>query len=170
MLALDDARWSELTHAYGSASDIPNLLRQLALSPQPRGPAAEPFFSLWSSLCHQGDVYGASYAAVPHIVQIGLSAGKLIDFSFFLLPASVEVARSHGRGPEVPRDVAAAYRAALGSLVECANRQGPMAWDRDMTIAVAAALAVAKGDPRLAEALMNLDADWIAKINNDDRD
>jgi hypothetical protein len=29
MLSLDSPRWSELEHAYGAASDIPSLLRQL---------------------------------------------------------------------------------------------------------------------------------------------
>ena len=39
-----------------------------------------------------------------------------------------------------------------------------------MLLAAAAAQAVAKGHVDVAEALMNLDADWIAKINNDERD
>ncbi|OYY64375.1 MAG: hypothetical protein B7Y49_09860, partial [Sphingomonas sp. 28-62-11] len=30
MIALDDPRWERLSHAYGSAADIPELLRQLA--------------------------------------------------------------------------------------------------------------------------------------------
>lgn len=39
-----------------------------------------------------------------------------------------------------------------------------------MLLAVAAAQAVAKGHIDIAEALLNLDADWIAKINNDEFD
>lgn len=53
LLPLDSPRWSELTHAYGSASDTPALLRQLASLPRADGDA-EPWFSLWSSLAHQG--------------------------------------------------------------------------------------------------------------------
>jgi len=35
-----------------------------------------------------------------------------------------------------------------------------------MLLSAAAAQAVAKGHIDVAEALLNLDADWIAKINN----
>jgi len=45
MLQLDDGRWSELTHAYGAASDIPHLLRQLVESPRQMGPNDEPWFT-----------------------------------------------------------------------------------------------------------------------------
>lgn len=37
-----------------------------------------------------------------------------------------------------------------------------------MTIAAMAAMAVAKSHHALAEAVMNLDEDWISKINNGD--
>ena len=74
MLALDDPRWGELEHAYGSAADVPGLLRELAASPAPTGSySGEPWFSLWSRLCHQDEVYAASYATVPHVVEIALS-------------------------------------------------------------------------------------------------
>ncbi|MFM2280400.1 MAG: hypothetical protein RLZZ444_2631, partial [Pseudomonadota bacterium] len=43
-------------------------------------------------------------------------------------------------------------------------------WDRPMLIAATAALAVAKGHIPVAEALLNLDDDWIARIINDDFD
>ncbi len=54
MLSLDSPRWSELKHAYGDASDIPDLLRQLddLLSSDDD---SEPWFSIWSSLAHQSD-------------------------------------------------------------------------------------------------------------------
>jgi hypothetical protein len=68
-LSLDDTlRWSNLQHAYGSASDVPGLLRRLEVLPASSG-TDEPWFSLWSSLAHQGDVYSASFAAVPHVVR-----------------------------------------------------------------------------------------------------
>jgi len=44
-LALDSNEWSALTHAYGSAEDVPDLLRRLAEIP-PDGPDAEPYVSL----------------------------------------------------------------------------------------------------------------------------
>jgi hypothetical protein len=94
MLPLDDPYWSELVHAYGKASDVPELLLALASSTGPKtGYEEEPWYSLWSSLCHQGDVYTASYAAVPHIVKIACEAAPPIDSSFLQLPAAIEVAR-----------------------------------------------------------------------------
>jgi hypothetical protein len=165
MLDLNDRLWAELMHAYGPAADISPLLRQLAESPQPRGPEEEPWFTLWSSLCHQGDVYTASYAAIPHIVGTARAANGPIDFSFFLLPASVEVARAAGRGPEMPDFLADAYHAAIQSLPDCISAHHAETWSADMTIAAAAALAVSKGHNAFAEAVMNLDPDLIKKIN-----
>ena len=42
LLDLDDRRWAELTHAYGSAADIPPLLRQLREFPPATDYRAEP--------------------------------------------------------------------------------------------------------------------------------
>ena len=61
MLPLDSPRWSRLTHAYGSASDVPHWLTQLSSLPTSEG-QNEPWYSIWSALAHQGDVYEASYA------------------------------------------------------------------------------------------------------------
>lgn len=69
MIELLSSQWSELSHAYGAASDIPKLLTQLEDYPEATDYRAEPYFSLWSALWHQGDVYTASFAAVPHILK-----------------------------------------------------------------------------------------------------
>lgn len=59
--------WAELTHAYGSAEDIPGLFAQLG------GPDDGKVWSdLWSALCHQGSVYEASWAAMPVLADIAL--------------------------------------------------------------------------------------------------
>ncbi|HEX3912895.1 MAG TPA: hypothetical protein VHW71_05265 [Steroidobacteraceae bacterium] len=67
MLPLDSPQWAELSHAYGAAGDIPQLLKQLT-NFRRATVDKEPWFSLWSALAHQGDVYSASFAAVPHVV------------------------------------------------------------------------------------------------------
>ena len=70
-LPLTSAKWAALTHAYGEASDIPDLLSELAEAETLGNETAdEPMFTLWSSLCHQDNVYPASFAAVPHLVEI----------------------------------------------------------------------------------------------------
>ncbi|MCJ2182041.1 hypothetical protein MTR62_04890 [Novosphingobium sp. 1949] len=165
MIGLDDPRWKTLTHAYGGAADIPERLAELSrdTSSKPRN-GREPWFTLWSSLCHQGDVFDASYAAVPHIVAMALAAPDSIDFSFFQLPAAIEVARVAGRGPAVPPDLAPAYARAITGLPDCVARHRHHDWDEATAISALAALAVAKGLPQLAEAIMNLDDDSIARL------
>lgn len=174
MLALDDPRWRELQHAYGDAGDIPVLLRALAASPRPRGgqggSRAEPWFGLWSALCHQGDVYAASYAALPHVVEIARTTMGPVDFSCFQLPAAIEVARRTGRGPEIPPELADAYHLAIAQLMDAVSLHRDDPWDEDLLLSAAAAQAVAKGHIAAAEALLNLDADWIGKINRGEFD
>lgn len=168
MLSFDDPRWNDLTHAYGTADDTPPLLRALLDQPDQAGPDNEVWFTLWSNLCHQGDVYSASYAAVPHIVQMALSSGQPVSLDFFLLPACVEVARINGRGPAVPDDLSSAYVEAIRRLPDAVGRHHAEDWTRDMTIAATSAIAASKKQAALAEAIMNLDDVWIAKINRGD--
>lgn len=164
----DPTDWSMLPHAYGPAGDIPPLLRRLGVDPTPKNPNDEPWFTLWSALCHQGDVYSASYAAVPEIVHIGLAAKGPIDIGFFMLPACIEVARSTGHGPALSDAVTGPYRLALRQLHDCAYAHADDQWDSYMAQSIAAALSASKGQIELAKALVNLDRDIIRKINAGD--
>ena len=158
MLALDDPRWAELEHAYGAAGDIPDLLRALEDSPGPtQNLDDEPWNSLWSRLCHQDDAYTASYAAVPHVVRIALTASGPIDFSFLLFPTSVEIARKTGQAPDLPSELTDAYLGAIASLVEVVRLHGDSAGDEAMDRSAAAALAVAEGDIEVALRLIDPD-------------
>ncbi|WP_433335617.1 hypothetical protein [Spirillospora sp. CA-294931] len=56
--------WSLLSHAYGSAEDVPELLDQAV--PDQDAPVWD---DLWSRLCHQGTVYTASFAALPVLTR-----------------------------------------------------------------------------------------------------
>ncbi|ACE92879.1 MULTISPECIES: hypothetical protein [Rhizobium] len=171
MLSLDSRRWSELRHCYGPAANTPELLKALERSAGPTAAGdAEPWFSLWSSLCHQGDIYTASYAAVPHIVRIALTTATPIDFSFYQLPACIEVSRKAGRGPEIPSDLQEAYQQAIASLTECVSIHRHEAWSRSTFLSASAAQAIAKGHIDIAEAILNLDDDIIVRINNFDFD
>jgi hypothetical protein len=57
--------WSQLTHAYGSAENIPGLFARLGGTEDD-----EVWQELWGSLCHQGSVYDASWAAMPVLADI----------------------------------------------------------------------------------------------------
>ena len=70
---LDDVNWSSLQHAYGSAADVPALIRSLvSSSPEVRKQAIyDAFGNIW----HQGTVYEATVEAVPFLVRIAVTAG-----------------------------------------------------------------------------------------------
>ena len=167
MIALDSPEWKQLQHCYGPAFNIPDLLRRLGANPQPMKGDDEPWESLWSALCHQGDVYTASYAAVPHIVQIALNAKAPVHFSFFLLPACVEIARKRKRGPDIPQELERDYFAALHKLIECAARHAANDWDISMFLSVLAAIAAAKGQPELADLLTELPNSVVERLDED---
>ena len=158
MLPLDSQRWAELTHAGSSPEQIPTLLRQLEQEPDhvSLDYREDPWFSLWSALCHQGDVYTASYATVPHIIRIGLSMAGTPHWQFFALPTQIELARVKPGSPAIPADVATAYFASLLQLHDLAYRLASVAWSELLTRSVAAALAVSKGHFNLGQAIGEL--------------
>jgi hypothetical protein len=133
-----------------------------------RSPEDEPWGSLWSALCHQGDVYTASYAALPHIVRIGMNVQGPVDFSFLMLPARIEIARAQGSGPAISDELRPAYAEAVNRLPECVYQQSKYAWDLTTTQAAACAIAASKGQFDFADAVCMLDEDMIPKIISGD--
>lgn len=153
-LPLDNPRWHELEHAHGKAGDIPVLLRQLASLP-PSGPNDEPWFSLWSALAHQGDVYSASFAAVPHVVCAMALAPDRAGAVYLQFPAWVEICRKR-QNVTVPPDLHDAYVTALGALPRLVAAAAVRAWDDEFLACALAALAAAKGSADVAEAALEL--------------
>jgi len=160
MLSLDSPEWALLQHAYGSAEDIPDLLRQLDTFPSSEG-NAEPWFSLWSALAHQGDVYSASFAAVPHVIRVLSTAPERGQYSFFLFPAWVEI-RRHRNGLTVPANLSFAYSESLNELPGLVGAAARREWDADFLACAMSALAVGKGFPEVAEAVNELNSE-VAK-------
>ena len=156
MLPLDSAEWNKLRHAYGSASDIPDMLRQLERFPPHEGCESPPYYMLWSSLCHQDDVYTASYAALPHIIRVLAIAPTRAHWDFFLLPACIEIARAKGRGPAIPIELEEAYHAALQRIPVLVAAAAAAEWNERFCRIVTAAVAVAKGQPALGEAMLEM--------------
>lgn len=154
MLSLNSPRWSELRHAYGPASDTPTLLAHLDSLPSSQG-EEEPWFTLWSSLAHQGDVYSASFAAVPHVIEALSRAPLKADSVYFHFPAWVEVCRKNQK-VEVPDDLEADYFASLARLPGLIAKASAREWDSDFLQCAMAALAAAKGNELLAEASLEL--------------
>ena len=164
MLPLESQRWSRLSHAYGDAAEIPKLLADLEALPADDTPEAEPYFSLWSALCHQGDIYLASYAAVPHVVRVMATASVPVPWTLFLLVSCIEIARQRGRGPELPADLEADYREALARIPSVVERVAAGQWSHLYCGAVLSAVAAAKGQVDLAEAILELDPDTVGSM------
>ena len=164
MLSLDCDDWSQLAHAYGSANDTPDLLAKLADYPSKDGYDSEPFFSLWSSLCHQGYTYTAAYAAVPHMLRFAEAEPERITYDYLLLPTSIEIARLTGRGPEIPDHLRDAYEAAIQSIPRIVGQLRPKEMDETMCLTCGAAIAAATGNPTMAEAILELEGDAAAEF------
>ena len=153
-LALDSPRWGELEHAYGRASDIPDLLRQLVSLPS-SADDQEPWFSLWSALAHQNDVYSASFAAVPHVVKALATSPSTADSTYFQFPAVVEAWRQQ-KGVVIPVDLRADYFAALAALPSLVAQAAEREWDGGFLACALAAMAAAKGFGKVAEAVIEI--------------
>jgi hypothetical protein len=65
---LDSIPWSELEHAYGEASEVPDLIRALA------SPKEEIYKGalrrLWHTVAHQGTVYSSTAYVVPFFCEL----------------------------------------------------------------------------------------------------
>jgi hypothetical protein len=70
LAGLDDVGWDRLSHAYGPASDVPDLLRELTGS---REQQEHALFELHGNIWHQGTVYEATAHAVPFLARLALS-------------------------------------------------------------------------------------------------
>jgi hypothetical protein len=65
---LDDISWSDLSHAYGAATDVPGRIRAIATGDERA--RQEAFEGLGYSIYHQGTVYSATAYAVPYLIEL----------------------------------------------------------------------------------------------------
>ncbi|MDT9701339.1 HEAT repeat domain-containing protein [Streptomyces sp. P17] len=73
---IDEVDWASMRHAYGSAEDVPALLRGLASTdPAEREIALD---GLYGAVHHQGDVYDSTLACVPFLFALA-SCPELAD-------------------------------------------------------------------------------------------
>jgi hypothetical protein len=156
MLALNDDAWSDLSHAHGSACDIPPRLRMLSEFPEAEGREREPYASLWRDLLHQRRIYTASYAALPHMVEMMGDAPERANWCVLELVSRIEIARARGNGPAMDDVQAALYYTAMDRLPEVITAMAQQPWDERFTRTAAAALAASRGQHTLAEAILEL--------------
>lgn len=144
--------WSKLNHAYGPASDIPKLLQAARRAPAPSDYRDEPWFSLWSALCHQGDVFTASYAAVPELMAIAEArhTDPGVQCECLYLAAMIELERSVPEGlkppPVVPEELKTEHRMAIQRGATLAHEAMAGAVSTDAREMLAICCAVFAGD------------------------
>ena len=126
MIPLESKEWASLNDAYGNADDIPDLLK--AIYDDPSGglvSTKDVWFDLWSSLCHQGDIYTASIAAVPHIIAAALhSTERPFAIDTIHLPLCIEKSRLDRPSQADPNVIDTDYWDAiirLGTLCDLAS-------------------------------------------------
>jgi hypothetical protein len=144
MLGLNSPRWATLSHAYGDASDVPRLIAKLrAASPDDWD---DVHGELMSAILHQGDVYTATYAAAPHLLEYAaeLGPGRYSDDLLF----SIAYAARGGVGPDVPGFLADAWEDAQDEARD-------LILDRLMSGAVSESLAGS-----LIAGLLDLSGEW----------
>ena len=70
---VDKVDWASFEHAYGEATDVPSLLRQLMSEDAEQ--REEAYCDLTSNIYHQGTIYPATPVAVPFLFELLSSNG-----------------------------------------------------------------------------------------------
>jgi hypothetical protein len=84
--------WGELEHAYGGASDLPALLKQVASTKGVR--LHKPIGELYSRVLHQGTIYSASPPAAHAVIEMLVAAAPAEKEIFYdLMTGFAEAAR-----------------------------------------------------------------------------
>ncbi|MFI5531847.1 hypothetical protein ACIA8O_25275 [Kitasatospora sp. NPDC051853] len=152
LTGLDRIDWSLLSHAYGTAEDVPSLLRGVASDEEERAVEAEE--ELWSSIVHQGTVYSATAPAVPFLARLAVEGVRRTAL-LGMLGAIAESVDEHDL--PLPGAARAAVAEQLGMLL-------PLLADRDPEVRQTTAWTVAQcgsaAGPVAGEALR---ARWAAE-------
>jgi len=159
-LDLSNPLWKEIEGGYkGSPCDASVILRRLEKT-QTIQELDIVYKELWDELHHQGDVGLASYYAVPHLVRIA-KQNKLIDYNVLSLVSLIEIQRHKSDNPKMPKALDTDYKRAiveLGELTQCVMHQN---WDLTLSSAVLTAIAISKGQIKLANVILNLDSEDV---------
>ena len=140
MLSFDDARWFGLLGGYRSPYDPRPAL--IALD---RGKDTKTAWDeIWNNLYHQGDIGEATYAALPHLVDIHAKRGEP-EWNTYLFAAVVEDARRNPRNPQIPVWLKQAYDQSIARLVDLALADFKAARSSELINGILAVLAFSKG-------------------------
>ncbi|USQ86785.1 hypothetical protein NFX46_25640 [Streptomyces phaeoluteigriseus] len=144
LAGLDDRPWPELDHAYGSAEDLPAVLRSLAGDDPETADGA--LGELYGSILHQGTVYAATAEAVPFLARLAAAGHRSADL-LVLLGGIAESTDEHGVAPGACRAAVAGQLPVVLDLVGAGETQVRQAavWATGHTAATAEAWPVLRG-------------------------
>lgn len=129
-----------LTGGYKTLFDPRASLRKL----ESQQGTADAWQELWEELHHQGDVGEASYAAVPELVRIHRS-GSAADWNLYAMVATIELARTESRNPEVPNWLQDDYFRSIQELAQMGTKKILAAKKNETKRAILAVIAIARG-------------------------
>jgi hypothetical protein len=113
MLDLSSSKWDDLHCAYGSGKNIPLLLHKLSsLISTGQLEFEQLFAEISNELCHQSTVGTASFAAVPHLIDLAQKLPFSSQVKFLILAANIEISRNFDPVIDVPEFLNTAYRKA----------------------------------------------------------
>lgn len=161
MLSFDDPRWSEFDGGYRVRFDPRPILLKLAGGSN----TGEVWHELWEELHHQGDVGLASFAAIPHIVQIYKKLG-VVDWNAYAMVSIIELARGRGNNPEVPEWLAKDYFAAIRELAAFGLGQIEKTQDAETVCAILSVIALARGLKMHAKFLVSYSEDELTDMES----
>ncbi|MFI8893559.1 HEAT repeat domain-containing protein [Streptomyces paradoxus] len=114
---IDEVDWTSLRHAYGSAEDVPGLLRGLASAdPAERQTALD---GMYGAVHHRGEVYDATLACVPFL--LALAVREEVPDRAGLVELLVSIGDEGGARGDLAAPVRAALRARAGVFVRLAG-------------------------------------------------
>ncbi|MCX5241096.1 HEAT repeat domain-containing protein [Streptomyces prunicolor] len=135
---IDEVDWASLRHAYGSAEDVPGLLRGLASTdPVERAGALD---GMYGAVHHQGIVYDSTLACVPFL--FALAACEEVADRGGLVELLVGIGRGHA--PEETAEAGNGPGAADAAVRAGAEVFAVLLGDRDTDVRRAAAEALVR--------------------------
>jgi len=156
---IDEVDWASLRHAYGSAEDVPALLRGLASAdPAEREIALD---GMYGAVHHQGDVYDSTLACLPFLLAL------VADEAVAERGGIVELLTSIGQEGEDREPADGAYAMARTAIRAGADVFARLTQDPDPEVRRAAAGALVRFLDEPARVL-GLLRQWIM-VERDDR-
>jgi hypothetical protein len=128
-----------------------------ATAPVQKSYTDEPWYSLWSALCHQGDVYTATYAAIPHIIAIAELDSGPRRLDLLSLAVACEAFRHKNGAPNIPPDLEFEYRISLERLRDLVLEPLQNYLTVDQLRVLLAGIALSRGYARLGSVILSLD-------------